>query len=358
MEDTTDNAMDGVREASHVSASAQEELSFFVCQQCRYPIVSESEILFDKAEIFTDQVYSYEMEVLVDKTAWCYSATNPGAHRFDVLRIKKPPHGRVSFDGLPTLEHTWFPGHKWVYCQCGACGQHLGWGYCAKGTTEEAGAAGPDSTEPAGNNGSLNMETSASQVYPAEPNVLQPPQNDLHEEQEPDNPAEDEVVFCGLILTRLAPQSLTAADMATFDATLVRAASHSHLFQQHMQELVELLHSVMKVLVLHIWQKHSCVCSCRPHMHTHICQKPSCVCSCRPLYILIPPRQRLLSHSSDLKWDRQQHQLGLFMYIIAHFTARLHLAAIRCELPLDAHRCQNSLVPCLAFVMVPIVLHG
>eukprot|EP00041_Stephanoeca_diplocostata_P030637 m.933290 g.933290 ORF g.933290 m.933290 type:complete len:326 (-) comp23795_c0_seq35:200-1177(-) len=249
MEDTTDNAMDGVREASHVSASAQEELSFFVCQQCRYPIVSESEILFDKAEIFTDQVYSYEMEVLVDKTAWCYSATNPGAHRFDVLRIKKPPHGRVSFDGLPTLEHTWFPGHKWVYCQCGACGQHLGWGYCAKGTTEEAGAAGPDSTEPAGNNGSLNMETSASQVYPAEPNVLQPPQNDLHEEQEPDNPAEDEVVFCGLILTRLAPQSLTAADMATFDATLVRAASHSHLFQQHMQELVELLHSVPTVVV-------------------------------------------------------------------------------------------------------------
>jgi hypothetical protein len=31
--------------------------------------------------------------------------------------------------GMPTLEHTWFPGHAWSYCVCNNCGQHLGWYY-------------------------------------------------------------------------------------------------------------------------------------------------------------------------------------------------------------------------------------
>ena len=31
--------------------------------------------------------------------------------------------------GLPTLEHTWFPGHAWSFCQCDRCHLHLGWYY-------------------------------------------------------------------------------------------------------------------------------------------------------------------------------------------------------------------------------------
>ena len=31
--------------------------------------------------------------------------------------------------GVPTLEHTWFPGHAWSFCQCDCCGEHLGWYY-------------------------------------------------------------------------------------------------------------------------------------------------------------------------------------------------------------------------------------
>ena len=30
---------------------------------------------------------------------------------------------------MPTLEHTWFAGHEWSFCQCDRCGQHLGWFY-------------------------------------------------------------------------------------------------------------------------------------------------------------------------------------------------------------------------------------
>lgn len=118
MEDNVVTGNDSVDYDIGASASASvmaedDELSFFVCQQCRYPIVNDSEIFYDRTEIYTDQVYSYEMEVLVDKSAWCYSATNPGAHRFDVLRVKKPLNARVTFDGEPTLEHTWFPGHRY-----------------------------------------------------------------------------------------------------------------------------------------------------------------------------------------------------------------------------------------------------
>jgi hypothetical protein len=39
--------------------------------------------------------------------------------------------------GVPTLDHTWFPGYAWSYCQCDRCGQHLGWYYA--GTIEFAG---------------------------------------------------------------------------------------------------------------------------------------------------------------------------------------------------------------------------
>lgn len=36
--------------------------------------------------------------------------------------------------GVPTLEHTWFPGHSWSYCVCGSCRMHLGWFYSGQGT--------------------------------------------------------------------------------------------------------------------------------------------------------------------------------------------------------------------------------
>jgi hypothetical protein len=31
--------------------------------------------------------------------------------------------------GVPTSEHTWFPGYAWSYCVCDRCRAHLGWFY-------------------------------------------------------------------------------------------------------------------------------------------------------------------------------------------------------------------------------------
>ncbi len=56
-----------------------------------------------------------------------FAFTNPEGIHFVVLTFSETCACRET--GQPTLEHTWFPGHAWSYCQCGQCGQHLGWFY-------------------------------------------------------------------------------------------------------------------------------------------------------------------------------------------------------------------------------------
>ena len=61
--------------------------------------------------------------------------SNPDGLRFAIITFSQTLTCRSS--GVPTLEHTWFPGHAWFYCHCDGCGQHLGWYY--KGQFEFAG---------------------------------------------------------------------------------------------------------------------------------------------------------------------------------------------------------------------------
>ena len=56
-----------------------------------------------------------------------FSFSNPEGIRFEIITFSQTLGCRAS--GVPTLEHTWFPGHAWSYCQCDQCGQHLGWFY-------------------------------------------------------------------------------------------------------------------------------------------------------------------------------------------------------------------------------------
>ena len=89
--------------------------------------------------------------------AWCYNRvanerdrfqyhgqdeftfTNPEAIRFEIITFSRTLGCQEA--GVPTLEHTWFPGHAWSYCQCDRCGQHLGWYYT--GEQEFAGLIKP-----------------------------------------------------------------------------------------------------------------------------------------------------------------------------------------------------------------------
>ncbi len=56
-----------------------------------------------------------------------FTFSNPERIRFTILTFSRTLGCRET--GVPTLAHTWFPGHAWSYCQCGRCGQHLGWYY-------------------------------------------------------------------------------------------------------------------------------------------------------------------------------------------------------------------------------------
>lgn len=52
---------------------------------------------------------------------------NPAGIRFRVACFAYAP-GAEAF-GIPTEEHTWFPGYAWNLALCRSCAAHLGWKY-------------------------------------------------------------------------------------------------------------------------------------------------------------------------------------------------------------------------------------
>ena len=56
-----------------------------------------------------------------------FTFKNPEGVRFNLVTFSRTPGCRPS--GVPTTEHTWFPGHAWCYCVCDRCRMQLGWFY-------------------------------------------------------------------------------------------------------------------------------------------------------------------------------------------------------------------------------------
>ena len=54
-----------------------------------------------------------------------FAFSNPEGIHFEIITFSETVGCRQT--GVPTLEHTWFPGHTWSYCLCMECNQHLGW---------------------------------------------------------------------------------------------------------------------------------------------------------------------------------------------------------------------------------------
>jgi len=121
---------DGGDDAKRDSAGTEEHKRCFLsCEMCTYPIIEAGEFILERAEIWSKAVYAYQLEVL-NKEAWCYSATNPNANRFDVIRTKPSIIDRtVNVSGRPTIQHTWFPNYAWQMTSCAACDAHLGWAF-------------------------------------------------------------------------------------------------------------------------------------------------------------------------------------------------------------------------------------
>jgi hypothetical protein len=59
-----------------------------------------------------------------------FTFSNPEGIRFEIITFARTLGCQQS--GVPTLDHTWFPGHAWSYCQCDRCGQLLGWYYAGQ----------------------------------------------------------------------------------------------------------------------------------------------------------------------------------------------------------------------------------
>ena len=59
-----------------------------------------------------------------------FTFSNPEGIRFEIITFSRTLGCRQT--GTPTLEHTWFPGHAWSFCQCEQCGMHLGWYYAGE----------------------------------------------------------------------------------------------------------------------------------------------------------------------------------------------------------------------------------
>ena len=68
-----------------------------------------------------EAVYGYELDLCGREDVGCYSATNPGDNRFDVVRVDAQRVSEagdtalagVDLDGAPTTAHSWFPPYAW-----------------------------------------------------------------------------------------------------------------------------------------------------------------------------------------------------------------------------------------------------
>jgi len=89
------------------------------------PLARREDLLLDRVPILSSACFSYELEIL-GETILAYSATNPSAIRFDVIRIAANPC--VVVHGEPSNEHSWFISMNWKMISC-VCGYHIGWAF-------------------------------------------------------------------------------------------------------------------------------------------------------------------------------------------------------------------------------------
>mmetsp|Transcript_49921 Transcript_49921/g.139763 ORF Transcript_49921/g.139763 Transcript_49921/m.139763 type:complete len:304 (-) Transcript_49921:148-1059(-) len=166
---------------------------YLACAACTRLVLGAADLIEERAETWQETVYAYELGVC-ERDCWCYSATNPGDVRFDVVRVLPSAEG-VALSSAPVPEHSWFPGYAWMMANCRSCHQHLGWGYCAP---EPAGCADVASDVDGGARSPTDCgDQEGSAAIPRGPTWQQTP------------------CFLGLILTRLRPATLTRTEASS-----------------------------------------------------------------------------------------------------------------------------------------------
>ena len=96
---------------TRTAATVSNPAGDWLCAWCLNPVANESDRFKYEG---TDQ----------------FNFANPEGIRFAIITFSRTRGCHQT--GLPTLEHTWFAGHRWSFCHCDRCGQHLGWYYTGK----------------------------------------------------------------------------------------------------------------------------------------------------------------------------------------------------------------------------------
>ena len=66
--------------------------------------------------------------VLVSDAGATGSFVNPGGAVHDMITVSGASAGpKLRLHGVPSSEHSWFPGYQWTIASCGTCGTHMGW---------------------------------------------------------------------------------------------------------------------------------------------------------------------------------------------------------------------------------------
>jgi hypothetical protein len=170
-----------------------------LCDTCEMPLCSLSDIILDRVDVMDSAVYTYELDLL-GEDIWVYSATNPSARRFDVVRVSSSMVNMktVTCEKQFSTEHTWFPPFAWCMCECSSCGRHLGWGF----KSDDAGSAPASTTTPSKRDreGSDDDKCEA-----AEPQGTTTASSSLTLDTQQEASPANVVVFIGLIVTYCKP---------------------------------------------------------------------------------------------------------------------------------------------------------
>ena len=215
-------------------SSRSQTVQALCCEACGAVVCSRDELLHDRAATMGSAVFAYALDIC-DEEVWSYSATNPAAIRFDVIRVG--PSRGVLLRGRPAAEHSWFPPYKWRMAHC-CCGHHLGWSFSV-GQSDQVSDRGGD-----GDDGVLIGETRGG-VAATNADVAAADNDSDSDSNSDEDDAEEahqvEAAFHGLIVTKLRERWVTAQSLLERGREQAQAGDTRHVTRQQVEAVVSAL---------------------------------------------------------------------------------------------------------------------
>lgn len=191
----------------------EETIEVLLCDVCRGPVASSRDILASRDEHASkEQVYSYELDLFEnEQPVWAYSATNPAANRFDLVRVAPVLVPGTQLTSLVKChcpysdEQSFFKGYDWCSCCCRMCGYFLGWGFLRHEKVPATAQALARRQTPTVDDEAPSLEGGEEQQGPP-PSAAPETAGEGHPSDSDEESGGDAVVpipdFCGIIITR------------------------------------------------------------------------------------------------------------------------------------------------------------